>query len=240
MKYFKSLVKHNFPLQQDCEIFFSSSCLKTRRFFPSWFTATQFFFVARSKNAPVGIIIISIHRENWGSCRRPRAIALRFMPNTWLWNYVRTTRRYKSQHEIHFFSASPNMFHSTVVASEEFRSIDGAQSMVHRDSPSEMRRLFTIDAFRTLDQTRIPIVPTHRGLVKREEKGAKGQKKSQRMKICINLMRFQEASGIFINSSVFFLFLFRASPFSLFRMEQKKTQHTTRISNKIRAAIENM
>lgn len=30
---------------------------------------------------------------------------------------------------------------------------------------------------------------------------AKGQKKSQRMKICINLMRFQEASGIFINSS---------------------------------------
>lgn len=31
-------------------------------------------------------------------------------------------------------------------------------------------------------------------------RGAKGQKKSQRMKICINLMRFQEASGIFINS----------------------------------------
>lgn len=61
-------------------------------------------------------------------------------------------------------------------------------------------------------------------------RGAKGQKKSQRMKI--NLMRFQEASGIFINSSVFF---FQSSPFLFFGWKQKRTT-----SNKIREMIEKM
>lgn len=81
-------------------------------------------------------------------------------------------------------------------------------------------------------------------------RGAKGQKKSQRMKICINLMRFQEASRIFINSSAkdtrkkkssflsifafYFIYFFTLfSSFDLFSGEAKsikqKEQDSTRI-----------
>lgn len=87
------------------------------------------------------------------------------------------------------------------------------------------------------------VVPTHRSQARLKEKErSKGpEKKSQRMKICINLMRFQEASGIFINSSAkdtqkVLLLFSQSSPF--FGMEAKKKQNKKKRSNEIRELIE--
>lgn len=103
MKYFKSLVKHNFPLQRDCEIFFFLLLFEDEKVFSHRDLRRLSFFCRATEK-----MLRWDHHHHQHSSRKPMFVQKTksdcSLPNTWLWNYVRASRRYKSQHEIQFFS----------------------------------------------------------------------------------------------------------------------------------------